>query len=218
MGNFDLNKLRVLQESLRNRVILKSRIKSLKTVAGADVSYSRKENRMVAVIVVMDFDTLEVIETAYHRGSPEFPYIPTFLSFRELPSIVKAFRRLKTIPDVIIVDGQGIAHPRRLGIATHLGLELDIPTIGCAKNRLVGEYKDPCNLKGCVEPLIYESEQVGWVVRTRDNVKPVFISPGHLVSLSDSLDIVMGTVRKFRLPEPIRMAHILSRARISVQP
>ena len=218
MGNLNLNKLKSLQESLRSRVVLKSYYKRLETIAGVDVSYSKKRNLMVAAVVVMDFNSLRIIETSFYEGVPDFPYIPTYLSFRELPPMVEAFKLLRNKPDVTLVDGQGIAHPRGLGIATHLGIELNIPTIGCAKNRLVGEYKEPCKEKGCHEPLTIEGKQVGWVLRTRANVKPVFVSPGHMVSLEDALSIVMGAVRKYRLPEPIRLSHSLSKAKISVEP
>lgn len=218
MGNFDLNRLKLLQESLRSNVVLRSQFTKLETIAGVDVSYSRKRNLMVAAVVVMDFDSLKIIETSFYEGVSDFPYIPTYLSFRELPPIVEAFKLLRNTPNVTLVDGQGIAHPRGLGLATHIGVELNIPTIGCAKSRLVGEYKEPCKEKGCYEALTIEGKQVGWVVRSRTNVKPVFVSPGHEVSLEDALSIVMRAVRRYRLPEPIRMAHSLSKAKISVEP
>jgi len=142
-GNLELERLANLQKELKDRVRIVPYTKIPETVAGCDVSYSRKRGKLVAVVVVMTYSQLEFIEESIFEKDITFPYIPTYLSFRELPALLSAFEKLKTMPDLVILDGQGIAHPRGLGIASHLGVLLDIPTVGCAKSRLVGEYEEP---------------------------------------------------------------------------
>jgi len=174
-----------------------------------DTSFSN--DVALSVIVVMNYKTLELIEISYHSMDVTVPYIPGFLSFREGPSIMKAWGKLKIKPDILIFDGQGIAHPRRLGIASHVGVVLDIATIGCAKNLLIGDFKEPDNKKGAFSYIYDKEEVIGAVLRTKENVKPVYISPGHKVSLESSIKISFNCTFKYRLPEPIRLAHIYSK-------
>jgi deoxyribonuclease V len=157
-------------------------------------------------VVVLEYPSLRPVETAVVKRRVRFPYVPGLLSFREAPAILDAFARLATRPDLLLCDGQGIAHPRRLGLASHLGLLLDLPTIGCAKSRLVGEYQDPGPRRGARAPLRLDGRQVGWVLRTRDGVRPLFVSPGHRMSIGAAARWVLGCGAGHRLPEPTHLA------------
>ena len=157
--------------------------------------------------MVYDLEQKEVADEAWAVVKTSFPYIPGYLSFREGPAVLSAFRKICLIPDVVIFDGQGMAHPRGAGIASHIGVLLGIPSVGCAKTRLVGEYEEPGLLRGDRAELRYNGRVVGAVVRTRTGVKPLFVSPGHLVTLEDSVRIVLEAAFRFRLPEPVRLAH-----------
>jgi deoxyribonuclease V len=197
-----------LQEKFAYRLKLRPLpLERIRTVAGLDVTAVRNDRRLWAAVVILRFDTLQIIEEAYARDTAEFPYIPGLLSFRELPVVLKALRKMQTVPDVIICDGQGLAHPRFFGLACHLGVWLNLPTIGCAKSRLVGQADDPGERRGDFSPLRYQNRTVGSVLRTRDGVKPVFVSPGHLTDLSSSREIVLACGQGRRLPEPTRLAH-----------
>jgi len=196
-----------LQKALANQVIQSKFDKKIKTVAGIDCAFSKDKKSIYACIVVLSVQTFEILETVYLIKPVIFPYIPGLLSFREAPVCIAAAEKLKIIPDCVIVDGQGTAHPRRLGLACHLGLFLDIPTIGCAKSRLIGEFKMPAMSKGSTSPLKDRGEIIGSVVRTRSNVKPVFVSVGHKCRLADAIRIVLDCCGKYRLPEPSRIAH-----------
>jgi deoxyribonuclease V len=180
-------------------------------IAAADAAFSG--DRVFAVASLFSYPGLALLEEATVSAEADFPYVPGYLTFREGPSIIRAIRQLKKKPDVLLVDGQGIAHPRRMGIAAHIGVLLDIPTIGCAKSRLVGEHEEPGVKKGCWSPLRYKKETVGAVLRTRDSVRPVFVSPGHRIDLEDSLKIVLACTRNFRIPEPLRRVDFLSKKR-----
>jgi deoxyribonuclease V len=160
---------------------------------------------------VFDYGSLQCIGEYHHIQKTSFPYIPGYLSFREGPAILAAFRKMTTLPDLLLFDGQGIAHPRRAGIASHLGVLLNIPTIGCAKSRLVGESEKPAPEKGAWSPLYYKDEVVGAVLVTRSGCKPLFISPGHLITLQEAIKVVLHLTPRFRLPEPIRAADSLSK-------
>lgn len=177
----------------------------IRTVAGVDVSV--KNNVSQAAVVVLSFPELEVLETSRAQLPTGFPYIPGLLSFREGPVLELAFQKLKTEPDVFIFDGMGRIHPRRIGIATHMGIWLDRPTIGCGKTHLIGQYDTPGNEKGDYSVLTYHGEQLGVVLRTRRAVKPVYISVGHRADLASSIRLVMACTPRYRLPAPIRMAH-----------
>ncbi len=207
-----------VQRDLSSKVILEPFRTEVNLVAGADVSYSKGSDILFAGVVIMEIPGMRILEEATAKGKVDFPYIPGFLSFRESPILIKAFERIQNVPDVVIFDGQGIAHPRHLGIASHLGLIIDLPSIGCAKNILVGKYKDVGNESGDYSPIIFRGNIVGVALRTRRNVFPVFVSPGHKIDVPSALAIVMKTCRGYRLPEPVRQAHILvNRMRASYQ-
>lgn len=176
-------------------------------VAGIDCAFSKDGRKIFAVAVVLRLPGFELVETVSAARKVTFPYIPGLLSFREAPVCIAAVEKLQSRPDLFMIDGQGIAHPRRLGLAAHLGLFFDKPTIGCAKSRLTGEYKEPAPEKGAHTLLTSQSETIGAVVRTRSNVKPLFVSVGNRCTLDDAVRIVLACCVKYRLPEPTRLAH-----------
>jgi deoxyribonuclease V len=180
---------------------------SINFVAGADVSTEAETNMAYATVVVLDFPGLSVVEERGYSAPLEFPYVPGLLSFRELPSVVGALRKVESEVDALVCDAQGMAHPRRLGLASHVGLFLDIPTIGCAKSRLVGEFEEPGEEKGSVSDLRHRGEVVGKVVRTRKGVSPVYVSVGNRVDLVSAVRLVLACSPKYRLPETTRKAH-----------
>ncbi|MCY3833979.1 MAG: endonuclease V [Chloroflexi bacterium] len=180
----------------------------LETVAGVDVSVKGKVSR--AAIVVVSYPQLEVIETASAQRETSFPYIPGLLAFREGPVILAALEQLRSEPGAFIFDGMGQMHPRRMGIAAHLGLWLQGPTVGCGKTRYIGDYVEPAPTKGSRSPLIYKGAQLGVVLRTRAGVKPVFVSVGHLADLESAARLALSTTTRYRLPEPVRAAHRLA--------
>jgi len=198
------------QLELRDRLVLRGGPRRVRRVAGADLSYDRGSDRFFAAVVVLELPGLEVVEEATAKGRSPFPYIPGLLSFREGPLLVRAFRRLKERPDLAIFDGHGIAHMRGFGIACHLGLLLDLPSVGCAKSRLVGEHGEPGRRVGASAPLVHEGRRVGAVVRTRRGTKPVFVSPGHRISIPAAVRRVLECCAGYRLPEPTRQAHLLA--------
>lgn len=198
-----------VQEKVK-RLLVTAKLKgAVRLVAGADVSYSKTTDRYFAAAVVMSYPAMEVVEESSAEGESAFPYIPGLLSFREGPVTLAAFRKLKTRPDVIIFDGHGVAHPRGFGIASHMGVLLGIPSVGCAKTVLVGSYDEPASARGSVSPLIYKGAEVARALRTRDNVKPVYVSIGHMVNLDFACSLVLACSNGYRLPEPTRRAHIL---------
>jgi deoxyribonuclease V len=199
------------QEARRGEVRLAPLPRPPRWVGGADASYDRGERRVFGAIAVYSYPDLTLVEEAQLAGPCPFPYIPGLLSFREAPIIVEVWKRLNRRPEVLLVDGQGVAHPRGLGLASHLGILLAAPTIGVAKSRLVGEGKEPEAAAGAATPLVYQGQVVGWVLRTRTGVRPVYVSPGHRVSLTDAREIALGCVKKCRVPEPLRRADRLSR-------
>ena len=199
---------RRLQVKLSAHVIRKSRLKTVKTIAGVDVGM--KGDMACAAIVVLDFPGLDVVAKATTSRRITFPYIPGLLSFREGPVILDALNRLGRKPDLLIFDGQGIAHPCRLGIASHIALIVDLPSIGCAKSRLCGQYQEPNVERGSHVPLIDNEETIGAIVRTRTGIKPVFVSIGHRVDLKTSIDYVLRCCKGYRLPETTRKAHGLA--------
>jgi deoxyribonuclease V len=176
-------------------------------VAGADVSYELRGKWLYAAIVVLRVGTWEVIDRSGIIAEARFPYVPGLLSFREAPPVIEAFTKLTVRPDVLICDGQGIAHPRRLGLASHIGLWLGLPTIGCAKSWLCGEYEEPGPERGDWTPLTDAGETIGAVVRTRTRVKPLYVSPGHLCGLESAIGAVLAAATKFRQPATTRSAH-----------
>jgi deoxyribonuclease V len=201
------------QESLRSQVRLQPFPAPPRLVAGVDASYAKAEEKMFGAVVVFSLPELAVVDAAGVSGPVQFPYVPGLLTFREAPILLAALQQLRQPPDVILVDGQGIAHPRGLGLAAHLGLLANIPTIGCAKSRLWGAYGELDLEQGSVCPLTRQAQQLGWVLRSRRGCRPLFISPGHLVTLEESLALVRQCLGKYRLPLPLREAHILSNTR-----
>jgi deoxyribonuclease V len=197
-----------LQRELASRVDTRTPLTCWDLVAGADVSYNRHSNRFYAGVVVLRTADGSIVEKQEAVRDSPFPYVPGLLSFREAPVLLDAFARVQAEPDVVVLDGQGIAHPRRLGLACHLGLWLDRPCLGCAKSRLLGSYKEPGPRAGAVAPLVDGGEVVGYVVRTKDRVQPVFVSAGHRIDLASAVRVVLGTCRGYRLPEPTRQAHL----------
>ena len=199
-----------IQQRLKGEIILhdKDFPEKINIVAGADISYSRRSDLFFAAVVLLEYPTMAVIEEACFIERVSFPYIPGLLSFREGPAVLKAFEKLRGIPDVVIFDGQGIAHPRGIGLASHMGLYLDVPAIGCAKKRLVGEYGEVGNEVGDYADLMLDGQVIGAAVRTKKKVKPVFISPGHKISLPKAIAAALSCCRGYRLPEPVRKAHL----------
>jgi deoxyribonuclease V len=198
-----------VQQRMRNMVRLRPLARPVGAIAGADISYNKFSETVFAGIVVLSLPDLRIVETAGVRSVAKFPYVPGLLSFREAPSLLEAWEKLKTKPDVLMFDGQGIAHPRRFGIACHVGVLLDWPTIGCAKSILVGRYGELGLEAGSRSPLVDKGEQVGVALRTKSKVAPVYVSPGHLMDLDSAVDLVLRSTTKYRLPEPTRQAHLL---------
>lgn len=195
-----------IQRRLARRVIRDGDPRRVKLVAGADLAFSTDQTECIAGVAVWDVDARDVVEERVVRRPVRFPYVPGLLSFREAPSILSALRGLKSEPDVFMFDGQGFAHPRRFGLACHVGLILDRPSLGCAKSLLVGTHREPGLKKGSLAPLDHDGECVGMAVRTRDTVKPVYVSVGHRLSLDAAVDITLACCTRYRIPEPTRLA------------
>jgi deoxyribonuclease V len=204
-----LGELYALQDSLSRRVSLEDSIdpSRIRLIAGCDLAYSK--NRVICAAVVLEYPSLEVKEENVIESVVSFPYIPTLLAFREVDPIIKAVKEIDY--DVLLIDGHGIAHPRGLGIASHVGVLLDKPTIGVAKSKLCGEIRGDLKV-GLPAPLIYDNKEVGFALITKRGTKPIFVSPGHKISLSSSVEIVKRCVRKHKLPEPSRIAHMRAEA------
>lgn len=211
LPNWDLTPTQAIQ--VQKDLAARVRIEPLPThprlIAGADVSILKAQNQLIAGIVLWDLQDRKVVEQATVRAEAKFPYVPGLLSFREAPPVLEAFAQLKHKPDIAMFDGQGIAHPRRFGLASHLGVLLDLPSIGCAKSRLIGEYEDPPIERSSYSDLLDKNEIIGAVLRTRANVNPLYISVGHRADLTTAIDLVLRCAIKYRLPEPTRLAHQL---------
>ncbi len=201
---------RIAQERLRDQVILEDRLGKPRLVAGVDVGFEDAGRITRAAVAVLTFPGLELHEHAVSRRETTFPYVPGYLSFREIPAVLDALEQLATVPDVVLCDGHGFAHPRRCGLASHLGILIDVPTVGVAKSRLVGFFEMPGERKGSWTPLIDDDEIIGAVLRTRTGVRPLFVSTGHRVSLETAVDLTLRCVTRFRLPETTRWAHRLA--------
>jgi deoxyribonuclease V len=200
-----------IQEQLQGEVITEDKFKEpVKYVAGVDMGFEADGTISRAAVAVLSFPDLQVIETSLAYRPTTFPYIPGFLSFREIPAVLDALEKIRTIPDIILCDGQGIAHPRRFGIACHLGVLVDIPTIGVAKSLLVGKHEIVPETRGSWQPLIHRGETIGAVLRSRTKVKPLYISSGHRISLPTAIDYVLRCTPKYRLPETTRIADKLA--------
>ncbi|MFH1502273.1 MAG: deoxyribonuclease V [Candidatus Eisenbacteria bacterium] len=196
-----------IQEELRKKLVLEDVTDAPETIAGIDVSFSQARDLLYAAIVVLDARTLEPLETTSASLKPVFPYVPGLLSFREGPAVLEAYSRLSAAPGLLMFDGQGIAHPRELGLASHIGVLVDLPSIGCAKSRLIGEFKEPKQKRGAMRTLSINRKKVGVVLRSKDQTKPLFVSPGHRMTVETAARIVLETGRGYRLPEPTRLAH-----------
>lgn len=203
-----------LQKSLRERVRIAPLVGPIETVAGADISFNKFSPVVYAGVVVLRLPTLEVIEEVGVVSETKFPYVPGLLSFREAPSVLEAWAKLKIEPDAVMFDGQGIAHPRRVGIASHIGLLLNRPTFGCAKSVLVGKYEEPTPERGSWTPLVdpKNGETLGAALRTKTKVQPIYVSPGHLINLEDAINLTLRCDGGYRQPEPTRRAHLLVNA------
>lgn len=199
---------RAIQESLRGKLIFKAPAKATKFIAGTDVSYEKHGDLFFAGVVVWDIKSGEVVERKGSRGCVKFPYIPGLLSFREAPVLLDAFQKIESKIDVVICDGQGIAHPRGFGLAAHVSYLLDLPGVGAAKTRLIGEHEEVGRKRGERSDLLIEGKKVGVALRTKDNVKPVYVSPGHKMTIDAAAELVLRCCTKYRLPEPTRLAHI----------
>ena len=200
-----------IQEQLRGEVITSDQLEEpVQYVAGVDVGFEAGGTISRAAVAVLSFPSLQLQESALARRSTTFPYVPGFLSFREIPAVLDALEKINNIPDLILCDGQGIAHPRRFGIACHLGLIVDIPTIGVAKSLLIGKHEEVPEQRGNWQPLINRGELIGAVLRTRTGTKPLYVSSGHRVSLPTAIKYVLRCTPKYRLPETTRIADKLA--------
>ena len=198
-----------IQKQLSSLVSLDDAFGEIKLVAGIDVGFPTPDTA-AAGVVVLKFPEMEVVEERSAEVPVEFPYVPGLLAFRETPAVLAALEKVETEPDLLIIDGQGLAHPRRFGIACHVGVLTDKPTIGCAKSRLTGSYDEPDYEAGSWTPLVAkDGEVIGTVLRTRDGTKPVFVSPGHKVSIESATHLLMQNIHSHRIPEPTRLAHNL---------
>ncbi|MBA3440068.1 MAG: deoxyribonuclease V [Pyrinomonadaceae bacterium] len=201
-----------LQKILREKVRIQPLARAVETIAGADISFNKLSETVYTGIVVLRLPSLELVEEVGIVSETRFPYVPGLLSFRESPSVLEAWSQLKTEPDAVMFDGQGIAHPRRIGIASHVGLLINRPTFGCAKSVLVGRYDEPPEERGNWTPLIDRGETVGAALRTKTGVQPIFVSPGHMIDLASAIDLTLRCDKGLRQPEPTRRAHLLVNA------
>lgn len=199
-----------IQRELAARVSRINEIGEPRFVAGVDISAGRAQGMATGAVVIMDYPDLKLVEVKTVNEKLAFPYIPGLLSFRESPLVLAACERLTVTPDLILVDGQGLAHPRRLGLASHLGLLLDTPTIGCAKSRLCGHHREPGDEPGSYTELVDKGEVVGAVLHTKENTRPLYISIGHKVDLEAAIHWVLACCRGYRIPEPLRFAHLVA--------
>lgn len=196
-----------VQNDLRENLNISSAKKNISIIGGADISLNRFSEVIYAGIVLLDYQTLKPIAYSLVKSKTTFPYVPGYLAFREIPALMEALNQLALKPDVIMLDGHGIAHPRRMGIAAHFGALTNIPTMGCAKKKLYGKYEEPLMSKGSYTTLKAKDEMLGYVLRTKNNTKPVFISPGNNMDFDECLAIAKHCTGKYRLLEPTRRAH-----------
>lgn len=198
-----------LQKELRSGVRVEPWAGEIKTVAGADISFNKFSETIYAGVVVLELPSLRVVDQASVVSQTRFPYVPGLLSFRESPAVLEVWEKLQVEPDAVLFDGQGIAHPRRVGIASHVGLLINRPTVGCAKSVLVGKYEEPPAERGAWTPMVDRGETVGAAVRTKNKVAPIYVSPGHLIDLRGAIELTLACDGGYRQPEPTRRAHIL---------
>ena len=201
-----------IQEALKDRIILRKTFSKVRTIGGGDVAYSKNGNLLFGAIVVLSFPDMEILDMATADGKVPFPYIPNLLSFREGPILIQIFEKLRVKPDIMVYDGQGIAHPRGMGLVSHMGLWFDLPSIGCATTPLLDDFISPGPSRESFEWIRREGKKVGAVLRTRGKVNPLFISPGHRIDLLTSIQVVLTTCQRYRIPEPLRKTHQASRS------
>lgn len=210
MLNYDsisLTEATGIQNELRHKVLLESNNLDIKTIAGGDISHNKFSDTVFAGIVILNYPELTLKSYSLIQTQTKFPYIPGYLGFREVPALLEAWKQLPEKPDLIVLDGQGVTHPRRMGIASHFGVLTDFPAIGCAKNMLFGKY-NPLGLEKYSTSAIYDKQEIlGYALRTKTGVKPVYVSPGHKISVGDSIEIMKNCCIKHRIPEPTRLAH-----------
>jgi len=200
-----------IQQQMRERVIRRGAVPAPEFVAGADAAFDIAAHRVYAAVVVLRFPSLEPVETVVTVSRLSFPYIPGLLSFREAPALLRAFAKVRHDPQVVFIDGHGVSHPRAAGIACHIGLSLDRPVIGCAKSLLTGAYKEPALSRGASSPLYGDAGTIiGAVVRTRDHVRPMFVSIGHKIGLAQAIRLTLACGKGYRVPEPTRQADLLA--------
>ena len=197
------------QNQLRNRIQIRELQNPIKTIAGADISFNRDSELLYAGIVIFKYPEMQVITTSTAIAHTSFPYISGLLAFREVPALYSAWNNLYMKPDLLVLDGQGIAHERRMGIATHFGLLTNVPTIGSAKSRLYGIYQEPAGNVFAQSPMYDKGELIGIALRSKQNCNPIYISPGHNISMQQSVDVIKNCIRGYRIPEPTRQAHLL---------
>jgi deoxyribonuclease V len=209
LHSWDLNprEARTVQLELAGRVKLQPLPRRFEVLGASDIAYVAATNQLTAVILTFGWPKLNLLETIHVVAPIRFPYVPGLLSFREIPPLLEAYSQLKRPPDVFLCDGQGLAHPRKFGLASHLGLYLGLPTVGCAKSRLCGNHELLDLHRGNRTPLYYKEEIVGYVFCSRDNVKPIYVSPGHLSDFESSLELISLCLGRYRIPEPLRQAH-----------
>jgi deoxyribonuclease V len=201
-----------IQQRLRAQVVTEKLAGPIHLVAGCDISYDEGSDVIYSGVVVLRLPDLAEVARSTAITRVKFPYVPGLLSFRESPAVLEAWSRLEKTPDALMIDGHGFAHPRRFGIACHLGLLLNLPTVGCAKSLLIGRFEEPAPRAGCYSPLVDREETIGAALRTEDDVSPVFVSIGHRVTLEDAIQLVMQCTKGYRIPEPTRQAHLLVNA------
>lgn len=199
-----------IQNEMADKVELHGNFIDVRLIAAVDTAYGKNGEILCASAVVTTFPEIEEVEQSFHYGPAVFPYIPGLFYFREGPIIVNALEKIKSDPDVIIVHGHGIAHPRRCGMACHIGIAFDKPAIGCARKLLTGYHRPIAPAKGSFQPITSRSKEVGVAYRSKDNVKPIFVSPGHKCDMAQAREIVVKNLRGFRLPEPLRLAHLMA--------
>lgn len=206
-NNISIAEATQIQQELRTKISLEPFHKNIKTIAGADISFNKFSTTVYAGIIILNFPQLIPIAYSLVKTEVYFPYVPGFLAFREVPALLKAWEQLPQKPDVLVVDGHGIAHPRRMGIAAHFGSLTQQVSVGCAKKILFGRYEEPNFKRGSFNAIYDKQEIIGWALRTKDKVKPVFVSPGNGMSIEDSKNIITSCMGKYRIPEPTRLAH-----------
>jgi deoxyribonuclease V len=207
--NISIPEAKQLQSELRTKLDLAERGSSITTIGGADISLNLYSTTIYAGIIILSFPYLKPVAYSLVKAETRFPYVPGYLAFREVPALVEVWEQMKKKPDVLIVDGHGIAHPRRMGIAAHFGTLTGQPSMGCAKNILFGKYEEPAAEQGTYSVIYDNLEEIGYVFRSKAKTAPVFISPGNLLGMVDSLRIIRQCVGKYRIPEPTRLAHEL---------